>query len=528
MSATTLDGVFSMGQRTLRVPYALHAENRQRLVKRLVERALPTVGAADHDHWVLLEGGKATTRHATDHEHVFRQESFFQWCFGVREPDFYGALLLSGESYLFVPRMPTEYSIWMGALPTNAQLQTTYGVDHVMYIDEMKQCLLDRGPGKHVTLHVMHGVNSDSGNTHAPPSVVSDWITQPDKSFSPVTVDASSLLFEEMSACRSIKTEAELRVMRYASLVSSRAHVKCMQLVKPGMCEYELEAAFLHSAYSEGGCRHVSYTCICAGSGANSAILHYGHAARPNDGLIGRDSMLLMDMGAEYHCYASDITCSYPASGTFSPIQKVVYTAVLDASKTVLTALRPGASWLDMHILAERVILSHLLEHNIVKGGSLDELVEARVGALFMPHGMGHLIGLDTHDVGGYLTKNPPRSTLPGLKSLRTARLLEEHMVVTVEPGCYFVHALLDASVPLSEEYVNLRKFLNLEKLRDELDLVGDGKGWGVRIEDVVHITADGYELLSCVPREIEDVEAVMSGKSWPALDAKWQSMLQN
>ena len=115
------------------------------------------------------------------------------------------------------------------------------------------------------------------------------------------------------------------------------------------------------------GCRHVSYTCIC-GSGRSGAVLHYGHAGAPNDQLVKSDHMVLFDMGAEYFCFCSDITCSYPVTGKFTEKQKIIYNAVWRATKAVLAAAKPGVSWLDMHKLANREMLTSLLENGILQG----------------------------------------------------------------------------------------------------------------------------------------------------------------
>lgn len=151
------------------------------------------------------------------------------------------------------------------------------------------------------------------------------------------------------------------------------------------MYEFQLEALFLHHAYSVGGCRNSSYTCIC-GTGPSGAALHYGHAGAPNDRLIKDGDICLLDMGAEYHCYGSDITCSYPANGKFTVKQRQIYEAVLDAQKAVFAELRPGVAWTDMHILAEKVILNALREAGYLRG-NVEEMLESRLGAVFMPHG---------------------------------------------------------------------------------------------------------------------------------------------
>lgn len=264
----------------------------------------------------------------------------------------------------------------------------------------------------------------------------------------------------------------------------------------------------------------MSYTCICA-CGPNANILHYGHGGRPNNGrLLKSSDIALLDMGAEYHCYASDITCSFPVSASFTEDQRSIYESVLNAQRSVLRALRPGVSWVEMHRVAEKEILRGLIEcgvllvddgsrndnDNVGVDGAIERMIEVDLGAIFMPHGMGHFLGIDTHDVGGYANGAPPRSTRPGLRKLRTARELEEGMVLTVEPGCYFIDSLLNMA--LSDE--RQKKFINIDRLKD---FRGFG---GVRLEDDVSITTDGCENLTLCPRAIEEVLDVMRGGEWP------------
>jgi len=151
-------------------------------------------------------------------------------------------------------------------------------------------------------------------------------------------------------------------------------------------------------------------------------------------------------MGAEYHCYCSDITCTMPVGGTFSPDQRIVYEGVLEAQRAVFGMLRPGTSWTACHLAAEREVLRSLKKLGVVVG-DLDEAQGAALGGVFLPCGLGHFIGIDTHDVGGYLPAYPERSTRAGLRKLRTARVLAPGMCLTVEPGCYFIDALLDRAL---------------------------------------------------------------------------------
>jgi Xaa-Pro dipeptidase len=193
------------------------------------------------------------------------------------------------------------------------------------------------------------------------------------------------------------------------------------------------------------------------------------------------------------------VTVCYPVNGRFSTDQAFVYNAVLAASRAVIAAMRPGVSWLDMHRLAERVIITHLLQRGLLRG-SLETLLQRNVGALFMPHGLGHLIGLDTHDVGGWPARLLPRPTAPGIAKLRCGRVLEQGMVITVEPGCYFISELLEPAFATHGDLLvesEVRKFF--------------GTG-GVRIEDDVEVTADGARNLNAdLPRTVQEIEDYMA-----------------
>jgi len=474
---------FSLGLRTHRVDVAMYKELRARLVEEMQGRALP-LGVA------LLQGGVQETRHDTDHEPLFRQESFFAYLFGVTEAGFYGSLdLRSGESTLYAPRLPAEYAVWMGRIPTCQELAAKYGVDRVMYTDDLLSAL--SGPP---VVHLLCGVNSDSGNASTPAHF---------PGLEALRCDRSSALYAALVACRVLKTPLELQLMRYVARLSSEAHISVMRQARAGMYEYQLESLFLHHCYMWGGARHVSYTCICA-SGSSSAVLHYGHAGAPNDRLLVDGQLALLDMGAEYAHYGADITRTFPIGGRFSPDAALIYNAVLAAQDAVFAQLRPGVEWADMHRLAERVILAALTAGGLLTG-TAEAQQEAHLGALFMPHGLGHLLGIDTHDVGGY----PPgvqRIQQPGIVKLRMNRPLQAGMVLTVEPGCYFVDALLAKAAQSSAQ----APLLVAEALARFAEF------GGVRLEDDLIITETGFENMTLCPRTIEQVEAVMAGAAWP------------
>ncbi|XP_073461877.1 xaa-Pro dipeptidase [Aquarana catesbeiana] len=470
-----------LGNETLRVPAALFALNRKRVCDRLRNnRNVPKEAV------VLLQGGEETNRYCTDTGVLFRQESFFHWAFGVTESGCYGAIDVdTGKSILFVPKLPESYAVWMGKIHPPEHFKKKYAVDEAHYTCDIAKVLSAKSPSILLTLR---GVNTDSGSVCREASF---------EGISKFSVN-NTLLHPEIVECRVFKTDMELEVLRYTNRISSEAHKEVMKTAKVGMTEYELESVFLHYCYARGGMRHTSYTCIC-GSGDNSSVLHYGHAGAPNDKIIEDGDMCLFDMGGEYYCYSSDITCSFPANGKFTADQRAIYEAVLKSSRAVMNAVKPGVSWPDMHRLADRVHLEELTKAGILKG-NVEDMIKAHMGAVFMPHGLGHFLGIDVHDVGGY-PEGIDRIDLPGLKSLRTARTLQERMVLTIEPGIYFIDHVLDQALanPAQACFINsnvLRRF----------------RGFGgVRIEDDIAVTASGVELLTCVPRTVEEIESFMS-----------------
>ncbi|GMY36251.1 xaa-Pro dipeptidase [Fagus crenata] len=476
-----------------KVPMELHVTNREKLLKSL-RHALSHSSRPLHG-FVFLQGGDEQARHDTDHIELFRQESYFAYLFGVREPGFYGAIdIVTGNSILFIPRLPADYAVWLGEIKPLSHFKETYLVSMVYYTDEIAGVLHEQFQGSSKPLlFLLHGLNTDSNN-YAKPAEFEGV----DKFETDLTT-----LHPILTECRVLKSDLELALIQFANDISSEAHVEVMRKTRVGMKEYQMESIFLHHTYMYGGCRHCSYTCICA-TGDNSAVLHYGHAAAPNDRTLEDGDMALLDMGAEYHFYGSDITCSFPVNGKFTSDQSLIYNAVLEAHNAVISTMKPGVNWVDMHLLAEKIILESLKKGCIIVG-NVDEMMAERLGAVFMPHGLGHFLGIDTHDPGGYL-KGLERRKEPGLRPLRTIRELQEGMVITVEPGCYFIDALL---LPAMENS-NTSRFFNHEVI-DRLKYFG-----GVRIESDVHVTASGCKNMTKCPREIWEIEAVMAGAPWP------------
>eukprot|EP01048_Picozoa_sp_COSAG05_P001932 COSAG05_NODE_71_length_22071_cov_17.527149_13_plen_443_part_00 len=268
---------FWQGEGTLAVGMELHAKNRKRLLAEFLPKQQPNVEMAGFcydvppNSHILLAGGKSAERYDTDHEPVFRQESFFHWAFGVTEPDCYGALDIDAQrSVLFVPRLPAEYAVWMGEILSAAHFKQKYGVDEVKYTDELDAYFteLDKlPPAPPVCLYTLHGQNTDSGS----------WAKEAEfEGIEKYRTDRGRL-FPIIVELRVFKTAEELAVLRYVSDVTSKAHMEVMRQCRPGLREYQMESLFQHYVYEKGGCRNCAYTCICA-TGPNPSILHYGHA----------------------------------------------------------------------------------------------------------------------------------------------------------------------------------------------------------------------------------------------------------
>ncbi|KRX77685.1 Xaa-Pro dipeptidase, partial [Trichinella sp. T6] len=308
-------------------------------------------------------------------------------------------------------------------------------------------------------------------------------------------------LYPIITECRVFKTDRELEFIRYACKVTCQAHIQTMCCCEVDMSELQLESLFRFFASFYGKCRHIAYTCIAA-SGPNAAILHYGHAGKPNDRIMKKGDLCVMDMGAEFSSYASDVTSTFPISGQFLPKQCKIYEAVLDANRAIISKAKPEESWIVLHMTAQKIILKHLIQAGLLQG-DLESMIDVSVGSVFMPHGVGHFLGLDVHDVGGYL-KGVRSFEDKKYSILRTTRVLKPRMVITVEPGCYFIETLINQA--LSDRVKS--EYLVKSVIDDYRELVG-----GVRIEDVILITEDGCENLTPLPRTVEEIQACVGSK---------------
>ncbi|PNW86350.1 hypothetical protein CHLRE_02g083065v5 [Chlamydomonas reinhardtii] len=403
---------------------------------------------------LYLESGEAPARNGSDVFHRHRSHSHFVYVTGCMAPG-YGALIdaETGHFTLLAPRLPEEAAYWVGAVPSLEQLQQQYGADRVAYMDELKALLAAAaaaGGGR--DLHTLPGPAADKLKTVVPAGcrVTSDIL--------PSTIDR----------CRATKTDAEVACLYTASVASGAAHMDMWRACRPGLTEFQLEAVFAMSSRCRGA-PDLGYPVI-VGTGPNAAVMHYeaGPAA------VEPGHLVLVDAGAEWRCYTADISRTFPASGRFEGAARDLYASVLEAQHRALEVLSAGGgsgvSLQDGDRAARVALLEGLRGMGLLRpeaaGGSgwLDAALDLKVDRTFMPHGVGHHLGLDVHDTSdtGPVPKGP---LAPG-------------MVVTVEPGAYLIPPLLAKA----RADPKVAPFINFD-LAESLAAGGLG---GVRIEDNV------------------------------------------
>lgn len=393
---------------------------------------------------IHLQGGKPVPRNF-DVDYAFRQNSDFLYLTGVEEPGCH--LVLDGSrEILFVPRVDAHHRVWEGHVPGPAQARRLFHVDRVMYADQLKTFLRGR------------------------------------------RCASAAILRDALDEMRAVKTPDNLKLMRRANAVSGAAHLAVMKEAKAGMREYELQAIF-DAACLKAGLKHLAYPSIVA-AGVNSAVLHY----RKNDALLRSGDLLLIDAGAELRGYAADITRTFPVNGRFTRRQRDVYQIVLEAQKSCIARARPGVVSADLHVHSMRVIAEGLKSLGLLRGAT-DGLVEGGAVRLFYPHGLTHMLGLDVHDVTGGKRRVLPNPTkIP----LRFIAKLEPGFVITMEPGVYFIAALLQDPALRRKHKASV----NFALADSFLDF------GGIRIEDDIAIRNGPAENLTSVPKEIAAVEA--------------------
>ncbi|KAH0555867.1 hypothetical protein GP486_006185, partial [Trichoglossum hirsutum] len=332
------------------------------------------------DGVIYLEGQKTRMIEDSDAAQPFRQRRYFFYLSGCNLPDCYLTYTIpTAKLILYIPPIDAEDVMWSGLPLSRDDALKQYDVDEVRCSTDVNGSLA--GITKQTGCSTIWAIHSQ----------ISDHIT-----FLEFKNKSVTLLKEAIEECRVVKDAYEIALIRKANDISAGAHHAAMRAVKHAQNERELEAIFLQYCISHGS-REQAYHPIAA-SGTNAATLHYQKNDEPISGRLN----FLLDAGCEHQCYASDITRTFPLNGTFSARSRSIYNLVLLMQDSCIRSLKADVVWEEIHLLAHKVAISGLLELGILKGGSQDEILEARTSVAFFPHGLGHYLGLDTHDTGGH------------------------------------------------------------------------------------------------------------------------------
>jgi len=429
-------------------------------VRRVLQERRARIGTAMGDGVMLLAAGSERLRSGDVH-YPFRQDSDFDYVTGLDEPDCI-AVLAPGhaEPYaLFVPPRDPDRAIWVGPRAgvegavadydaTVAFPEGEFEKEIPRWLAKSERVWLDLSRQDPLAQRLLAAVRRAQAD-------------RPRTGAGPTAIlEAHEILHEE----RLFKTPDELARLRDAIGIACEAHREAMRTARPGMLEYEIEA-LLDYTFRRRGATGWAYPSIVAG-GANATVLHY----TANNCPLGADDLLLIDAGAERAGYCADVTRTWPIGKRFTPAQRDCYQAVLAAQLAAIGAVKPGGTLEAVHTTALRVLCEALATMGLL-GGSVDEIVEKETYKRFYMHRTSHWLGRDVHDVGRYRIGEAPRPLAP-------------RMVFTVEPGLYIT--------------------------ADAQDVPAEFRGIGIRIEDDVHVTETGGEVLStAAPKQIEELEAL-------------------
>lgn len=436
---------------------------------------------------LLFLGNDESPMNFLDNTYHFRQDSSFLYFFGLNCAGLTAVVDIEGDmEIIFGNELTIDDIVWIGTQPTLKERSQRVGVEKTVPLNKLEEFLK--------TMH-----KQGRKIHYLPPyrpehfAKIFEWLgIFPSKAAGFASVEFIQAVVEQ----RDTKSEKEVVEIEKAVDISADMHITAMKMARAGMTEAQIAGAVQDIALSSGG--QLSFPVIATIHGETLHNHFHGNVLKNGD-------MFLLDAGAETDMgYAGDLSSTIPVDKEFTPRQKEIYQVALKAHETSIAALKPGVKFKDIHILACRTIASGLKELGFMKG-DVDEAVTQGAHALFFPCGLGHMMGLDVHDMEnlgekyvGYAGRE--KSTQFGLKSLRLARELEPGFVLTIEPGIYFIPELIE----MWKQENKFTQFINYEKVESYKDF------GGLRNEEDFLITEDGHRLLGKpVPKTIEDVEAM-------------------
>jgi len=437
----------------------------------------------------LFTGNSEAAYNYPDNTYTFRQDSNFSYFFGLENPNLAGVIDLENDiDYIFGNEVDIDDIIWMGAQPGMRELAVQAGVSNTAPLGDLSvfiRNLISTG-------RIVHFVKPYRGETLLQLSElvgvhysrINDYVSLP--------------LIKAIVKLRSVKDKLEIAEIEKAVDVAYLMFTEGMKMAHPGIKEQEIVGRMEGITIAHG--RPVSFPIILS---VNGQILHNHH----HENILKEGRMLVMDAGAETALnYDSDITRTVPVGGKFSQRQKEIYEIVLNANLNSIAATKPGVFYKDCHTVACETIASGLKNLGLMRG-DIKEAVAQGAHALFLPHGLGHMLGMDVHDMEGlgqinvgYDEEIQP-STQFGTAYLRMGRRLQPGFVVTNEPGIYFIPELID----IWKAEKKFTEFINYDKVDEYRDF------GGIRIEDDILVTETGFRVLGKpIPKTVEEIENLM------------------
>jgi len=436
---------------------------------------------------LLFLGNGESPMNYLDNPYHFRQDSTFLYYFGLDQADL--AVIIdvdAGKTTIFGDELTIDYVVWMGNLPTIAARAESVGVTNTRPMEDLAEIL-----GRAVSAgRAVHFLPPYRGETKI--QLMDLLGIAPDE----VAGEASQDLIKAVVAQRNYKADEEVAEIEAAVSTSVAMHEAAIRMAKPGMKEMEISAEVERIALAAGG--SAAFPVIATINGQTLHNHYHGNTMSEGD-------LFLLDTGAQTALgYAGDLTSTFPVSRRFTDTQRTIYEIMLRSYDAAVATLAPGVPNLDVHFVACRTIFDGLKDLGIMRGDTEDALA-AGAHAIVMPHGIGHMMGMDVHDMEnlgevevGYAGKE--KSTQFGLKSLRLARELEPGFVLTIEPGIYFIPQLID----LWKHEGRHEAFIDYEELNKWRDF------GGVRNEEDYLITSDGARRLGPrKPQTVEELEAL-------------------
>ena len=438
----------------------------------------------------LFPGNTEAPMNYPDNTYHFRQDSDFLYFFGVDIPGLAGLMDFdSGKDWIYGNDIDMDDIIWMGPQPTVKELALKCGSANSSDMMKLEETIKDALSKK----RKVHFLPPYRGETKMTLGLL--FKENPCQMKTMASID----LIKAVISMRSIKEKVEIVEIEKAEEIAYEMHVTAMKMCRPGVKEQDIFGTIEGIAFSKGA--GPSFPIILS---INGQTLH-NHS---HGNVLKKGRMMVVDAGAETDLhYASDITRTTPVGGKFSQQQKEIYEIVLKANTEAIKAIKPGMSNRDLHFMGCKIIASEMKKLGLMKG-DVDEAVTAGAHALFMPHGLGHLLGLDVHDMEalgedfiGY-NDEIKRSDQFGTAFLRFALPYKPGHVFTVEPGCYFIPELIEK---WKAEGI-CKDFINFSKIESYMSI------GGIRIEDNVLITEKGYKLLGKpIPKTIKEIESLFS-----------------